>query len=112
LVRTLCRECRRPEPVPVDLRATFFAQTASWFVAEGCPACDGSGYAGRTGVFEVLEADDRIREAIAAGVSSASLAHLAAEHGHRSLFYDAAAKVAAGTTTFNEVERVVGWWVR
>jgi type II secretory ATPase GspE/PulE/Tfp pilus assembly ATPase PilB-like protein len=112
LVRTLCHACRRREPVPPDLRKTFSAPIASWFVAEGCAACAGSGYAGRTGVFEVLEADDRIREAIAAGVSSAALAHLAAEYGHRSLFSDAAAKVAAGTTSFTEIERVVGWWVR
>jgi general secretion pathway protein E len=112
LVRTLCRACRRPEPIPAELRPTFPAPVTTWFVPEGCAACAGSGYAGRTGVFEVLEADDRIREAIAAGVSSSALAQLAATHGHRSLFIDAAEKVAAGTTTFGEVERVVGWWVR
>lgn len=112
LVRTLCRACRRPEPVPAQLRAPFFADTGTWFVAGGCPACGGSGYSGRTGVFEVLETDDRIREAIAAGVSSAELAQLAGERGHHSLFDDAARKVAAGTTSFSEIERVVGWWVR
>ena len=59
-----------------------------------------------------LEIDDRMREAIAAGVSSSALAHLAAARGHRSLFADAAEKVAAGVTTFGEIERVVGSWVR
>jgi type II secretory ATPase GspE/PulE/Tfp pilus assembly ATPase PilB-like protein len=112
LVRKLCESCRRPELVPAHLRATFPTGAPGWFVAVGCRECDGSGYAGRTGVFEILEADDRIREAIAAGVSSATLAQLAAEHGHRSLFHDAAEKIADGTTSFSEVERVVGWWVR
>jgi type II secretory ATPase GspE/PulE/Tfp pilus assembly ATPase PilB-like protein len=112
LVRKLCPACRQAGPVPADLRSAFSPPLAKWFVASACLVCDGTGYAGRTGVFEVLDIDDTIREAIAAGVSSATLAHVAAERGHRSLFSDAAAKIAAGTTSFSEVERVVGWWVR
>jgi general secretion pathway protein E len=81
-------------------------------VPAGCLMCEGTGYCGRIGVFEVLEAGDAIREAIASGVSSATLAHIAAERGHRSLFHDAAEKIAAGTTSFAEIDRVVGWWVR
>jgi len=112
LVRKLCTACRAPEPVPAHVRAMLAPQAATWFVPHGCRACDGTGYSGRTGVFEVLVVDDAIREAIAAGVSSTTLARVAAERGHRSLFHDAAEKVAAGTTSFSEVERVVGWWVR
>ena len=56
--------------------------------------------------------DDTIREAIAAGVSSASLAHIARERDHRTLYDDASQKIAAGETSFAEIERVVGWWVR
>jgi type II secretory ATPase GspE/PulE/Tfp pilus assembly ATPase PilB-like protein len=112
LVRVLCTACRQFEPLPAHVRSMFSPAISSWFVASACRACEGTGYTGRTGVFEVLEVDDAIREAIAAGVSSAALAHIAAERGHRSLFYDAAAKIAAGTTSFSEVERVVGWWVR
>ncbi|HEV8019825.1 MAG TPA: GspE/PulE family protein, partial [Candidatus Lustribacter sp.] len=78
LVRKLCTRCRRREPVPAPLRASFPDASGGWFVPSGCAECEGTGYAGRTGVFEVLEADDAIREAIAAGVSSATLAHVAA----------------------------------
>jgi type II secretory ATPase GspE/PulE/Tfp pilus assembly ATPase PilB-like protein len=112
LVRKLCPACRRAETVPIGMRTAVPAANGRWFVASACAACDGTGYAGRTGVFEVLAVDDRIREAIAAGLSSTALAHLAAEGGHRSLFEHAAAKVAAGETSFAEIERVVGWWVR
>ena len=112
LVRKLCACCRRREPVPAGLRAFFPDESGGWFVPAGCPQCEGTGYAGRTGVFEVLEADDAIREAIAAGVPSATLAHVAAERGHRSLYHAAAEKVITGTTSFSEVERAVGWWVR
>lgn len=112
LVRKLCSACRRTESVPAALRAAFAPALSAWCVPAGCLMCAGTGYSGRTGVFEVLLVDDAIREAIAAGVPSATLARLAAERGHRSLGADAAAKIVAGTTSFSEVERVVGWWVR
>jgi type II secretory ATPase GspE/PulE/Tfp pilus assembly ATPase PilB-like protein len=112
LVRKLCTACRQVEAVPANLRSVFSPAIAKWFVASACLVCDGTGYAGRTGVFEVLEVDGAIREAIAAGVPSATLAHIAAERGQRALHHDAAAKIAAGVTSFSEIERVVGWWVR
>jgi type II secretory ATPase GspE/PulE/Tfp pilus assembly ATPase PilB-like protein len=111
LVRKLCTACSRPDVLPERVRATLPAGIR-WFAANGCGACDATGYSGRTGIFEVLAIDDTVREAIAAGVSSATLARIAEERGHRSLFDGAAAKLAAGETSFSEVERVVGWWVR
>ena len=74
----------------------------------GCPACNGTGFRGRTGIFEVLVIDDALRDAIAGGASSATLARLAARGGHRSLAAASAAKLAAGITTREEIERVVG----
>ncbi len=112
LVRKLCSFCRQPADVPAHIRGMLPDNAPIWYVPAGCAACDETGYSGRTGIFEVLEANDAIREAIAAGTSSATLAHIAAERGHRSLYHDAAAKIVAGTTSFAEVERVVGWWVR
>jgi type II secretory ATPase GspE/PulE/Tfp pilus assembly ATPase PilB-like protein len=112
LVRKLCTACRQFEPVPPHLRSLFTPAISRWYVPSACLVCDGTGYSGRTGVFEVLGIDDPIREAIASGVSSAALAHIAAERGHRSLYHDSTAKIVAGTTSFAEVERVVGWWVR
>lgn len=112
LVRRLCPVCRRNEAVPHRLRSAFAAGEGSWFVPTGCTACAGSGYTGRIAVFEMLFVDDPIREAIASGISSVALAQLAVQRGHRSLFDDAATKVIAGLTSFSEVERVVGWWVR
>ena len=111
LVRTLCRSCREREAVAPGLRAAF-PDADAWYVPAGCAACEGTGYSGRTGVFEVMAIGDELREGIARGVSSAALARIAAAAGHRSLFHDAAAKIAAGHTSFSEVERVVGWWVR
>jgi type II secretory ATPase GspE/PulE/Tfp pilus assembly ATPase PilB-like protein len=111
LVRRLCVACRRSAAVPAPLRASL-PDVGTWFEPRGCPACGESGYVGRVGVFEVLTVDDTIREAIASGASSAMLARIAEEHGHHSLFRSAAAMLAAGDTSFSEIERVVGWWVR
>ena len=46
------------------------------------------------------------------GMTERALARIAAERGHRPLADDAVAKIAAGITSFAEVERVVGWWRR
>jgi type II secretory ATPase GspE/PulE/Tfp pilus assembly ATPase PilB-like protein len=63
-------------------------------------------------VFELLSVDDALRDAIACGVTSTALTRFAEERGHRSLLADAASKIVNGETSFSEVERVVGWWVR
>ena len=112
LVRRLCVHCRRSSSIPRDLRRTLPDGAQTWFVPVGCSACDASGYAGRTGLFEVLSVDDAIRDAIASGASSATIGQLAAARGHRSLFDDAARVLLDGTTSFDEIERVVGWWLR
>jgi type II secretory ATPase GspE/PulE/Tfp pilus assembly ATPase PilB-like protein len=112
LVRRLCLACRRLDPIPLAVRRLLPAGSTSWYLARGCDACAGSGYAGRTGIFEVLAVDDAMREAIATGASSAAIAQQAAARGHRSLFDAAASAMLDGATSFEEIERVLGWWVR
>jgi general secretion pathway protein E len=112
LVRRLCPHCRQREDVPDLFRATPAPASRFWYVPGGCATCEGTGYLGRVAVVEVLSIDDTLREAIASGASSTMLFQLAATNGHRSLFDAAAAKLAAGETSFAEVERVVGWWLR
>lgn len=63
-------------------------------------------------MFEALLIDDDLRDAIASGAASTTLAKLAAQHAHQSLFDDAAGKLLSGVTTFEEIERVLGWWLR
>ncbi len=88
LVRTLCMHCRGR--------------------VSGCAACEGTRYLGRTAAFEVLEIDDDLRDAIAAGASSATLARMAAATGHRTLADDVRAKLAAGIIDREELVRVIG----
>ena len=109
LVRTLCEQCRVREPIPAQVGESLRAAHDAWYVAGGCRACAGTGYMGRTGVYELLDVDDAMRDAIATGASSVHVAQLAARNGYRPMRDDAAAKVLAGTTSFEELTRVVAW---
>lgn len=86
LVRRICTTCRgRPG---------------------GCHRCV-DGYAGRTGVFQVLVMTDPLREEVTGGASAPELRRLAARAGMGTLADDARRKVAEGVTTPHEVARVV-----
>ncbi|MDT8390539.1 MAG: ATPase, T2SS/T4P/T4SS family [Lentisphaeria bacterium] len=71
-----------------------------------CPLCNGAGYRGRTGIFELLVIDDALRRGINEKRDSGELAAIARQRGMRTLFEDGMAKVAAGETTRAEVARV------
>jgi type IV pilus assembly protein PilB len=109
LVRRLCEQCRAREPIPPAVRPALATERADWYVARGCRACAGSGFSGRTGVYELLLVDDAIRDAIATGASSVQVAQLAARAGYQPMLADATAKLLAGTTSFAELCRVVAW---
>jgi type II secretory ATPase GspE/PulE/Tfp pilus assembly ATPase PilB-like protein len=75
---------------------------------EGCPECRGTGYLGRTGIFEIMPVDDAVKELIIRGADTPEIKRAAAEHGMRTLRQSALRKLAEGTTTFEEVVRVTG----
>ncbi|HEX3551275.1 MAG TPA: GspE/PulE family protein [Candidatus Elarobacter sp.] len=112
LVRTLCEQCRAREPIPPSMRPALATDAVAWYVARGCGGCAGTGYLGRTGVYELMEVDDAVRDAVATGASSVQIAQLAARAGYAPMRDDAVRKVLAGTTTFAEIERVVGGFAR
>lgn len=99
LVRKLCDACRRQ-----DVDAAEFA-----YVPVGCNLCNGSGYRGRTGIFEFLEIDDEVREAISMGASVVPISKAGKRLGYEPLFVDGMTKVASGQTTAAEVRRVAAW---
>ena len=73
-----------------------------------CPTCRGSGYAGRTGVYEWLDATPAVKAQIQTNVETAALEQLAVSAGMRTLWQDGARLVAAGKTTDAEIARVIG----
>ena len=110
LARKVCAQCAVSVPVPSDIRDEMRREGFDCeFVrlAVGCPACRGTGYRGRTGLFELLMVDEEIRETVLRRQGAGPLRRLALEHGMRPLRADGWRQVAAGVTTVDEVLRVV-----
>ena len=112
LARKLCLQCRQPEDIPPEalLRAGFGEQDldGSWqpFGPVGCDHCKGTGYKGRTGVYEVMPISDDMRQLIMREGNSLEIAELAAREGMRNLRQSGLLKVKAGITSLEEIEAV------
>lgn len=110
LVRRTCDACRvayRPLPEMLASVARDAMRDAALTAGKGCPACRGTGFRGRIGIFELLAIGDEMRDAIAASASRSQLRELAARSGLPSLRGDGWSKVQSGLTTVEEVARVV-----
>ena len=70
-----------------------------------CRKCNGSGYKGRSGIFELLLLNDEFRNAINRSADSSELEAIAVKNGMTTLREDGAAKVKAGITTQEELDR-------
>ena len=109
LVRVLCRECRRPyEAIEEELREIGLEPSGSpqqVFGAEGCAACNHTGYRGRMGIFEMMLVDDDIRSMVSRNIDSKTIKKMAVSKGMGSLRQDGARKVLAGITSVAEVLR-------
>jgi len=109
LLRRLCPACARAaaagdfDRLVVESRA---ADVSNVKAAMGCAACRQTGYRGRLGIFELLLVDETIRRHIQARATAAEIGAAAAANGMRTLREDGAAKVLAGVTSVDEVQRV------
>jgi type II secretory ATPase GspE/PulE/Tfp pilus assembly ATPase PilB-like protein len=95
-----------PEDVRAEMRRDGVAGDIIR-LAVGCPACRGTGYRGRTGIFELLVVDDEVRDAVTRRDGAGQLRRLALERGMRPLRADGWRQVVAGVTTVEEVRRVL-----
>jgi type IV pilus assembly protein PilB len=112
LVRRLCNECRQPyAPDAAELAVLGVGPDdlgdRPFHRARGCRACDGVGYRGRVGLFELFAMDGNLRDMTFQEKSLESIREAALGAGRlRPLLVDGARKVLAGTTTVTEVLRV------
>jgi len=112
LVRRLCSQCRvryKPDPAVVALIASGPVGRITLERGTGCETCRGTGYQGRTGIYELLVMSDETREVLHAPSppSSATIREIALAQGMITLKQDGWRKVQAGITTVEEVMRVV-----
>jgi general secretion pathway protein E/type IV pilus assembly protein PilB len=111
LVRKVCPKCEAPtEPEKSELLALGLdpdnIKDPNFLAGKGCDKCNGTGYKGRFGLFEVFVVDDESRKMIVNKVTTTDLRGRAREVGMRTLREDGARKAVAGMTTANEVLRV------
>jgi type IV pilus assembly protein PilB len=111
LSRKLCKHCKQETELSVEvLRVNGFEreEPLKAFEPKGCARCGGSGYKGRLGLYEVMSANDEIRELITARATADDIGEAARRAGMRTLREDGIAKVEAGLTSIQEVARVCG----
>jgi len=108
LVRVLCKECREAYlPTPEELKEIGLLadkqKTRMIYRPKGGDACNGTGYRGRTGIYEIMMVDDAIRELAVKKVDSGSIKRAAVQKGMRTLMEDGGRKVLRGITSVAEV---------
>ncbi len=116
LVRTLCTKCCEEHSLPNDIVADPAGGDADERVVlkagqmvmkpKGCESCHGTGYTGRTGIFEVLEVDDDLRDLIRTRASTRDYRDYMSQVGGRKLREIGLLRVGAGVTSLAEVLRV------
>ncbi len=110
LIRRICTSCSEVQDLPPQalIEAGFTpaeSKTVKVSKGKGCANCNGTGYKGRTGLYEVMEIDDEIRELILVGASALELKKKAIEKGMITLRRSGLIKVSQGITTLEEVAR-------
>jgi general secretion pathway protein E len=114
LVRRICPHCRekitltqiQKQAIAHNLEISVDLIDDTTTGAKGCSSCFGTGYAGRTGLYELLVVDDDIQRMIVENAARSHIVRKAAEKGMKTLRYDGLEKVKQGITTFDEILRI------
>lgn len=112
LVRVICKECKKVDPMPDPHYLRLMNITPEdlrkypVYKGAGCARCSGTGYKGRIAIFEMLEMNNQIRELAFSRAPTSALRKAALASGMRSLLEDGRLKVFKGVTTPEEISRV------
>jgi type II secretory ATPase GspE/PulE/Tfp pilus assembly ATPase PilB-like protein len=113
LVRVVCKTCRVTRPLSADeVRnlsgvARKISSKTVYTVGKGCNDCDGIGYRSRIGIHEVLEINDEIRSLINQRADASQIKQAAIAAGMKTMIEDGIGKAVAGTTTIEEIFRII-----
>jgi type IV pilus assembly protein PilB len=108
LVRRICSHCKAPhEYEPEELEALGMSAeelaAMQFFKGTGCDTCNGTGYKGRAGLYEVMAMTPELRRMVLRGASTAEMTEQAVSEGMLTLRMDGILKIKKGTTTLEEV---------
>jgi type IV pilus assembly protein PilB len=108
LIRRVCKECKEETHLPPEALIEIGfpedeAHEIKSYKGKGCQVCNGTGYKGRVGLYEVMEVTDELRELIIIGASAIELRKKAIELGMITLRESGLYKLREGITTIEEV---------
>jgi general secretion pathway protein E/type IV pilus assembly protein PilB len=110
LIRTICSQCKTSyEPTKAELHTlgmTKASPEATFMHGIGCEACNGIGFRGRKGIFEIFTVTEEMEEMIYRNATLVELRAQARDMGMRNMREDGLRKVISGMTTLDEVLRV------
>ncbi len=111
LVRVVCQKCKQsfsPSETVLETAGITpeMAKNATFSIGRGCSNCQGTGYRGRLGIFELLLMSAKVRELTFNKAPTEDLRRTAITEGMRTLYWDAIDKVLRGVTSLEEVFRV------
>lgn len=110
LIRNNCRHCihpYRPEPSLLTMVPPELLTTATFMKGAGCRECLHTGFSGRTALTEMLIADEVLRDAILQKLPTRTLQQIAVGQGMKTLWHTGLDRVVQGSTTIDELLRVV-----
>jgi type II secretory ATPase GspE/PulE/Tfp pilus assembly ATPase PilB-like protein len=113
LVRRICTSCitkYKPDPDIISLLEKMLGRKIeidTFYKGNGCNECNGSGYKGRVGIYEIMEVSPNIKGLISKQVPAIQIEEAAIKEGMTRLFEDGINKAAAGQTTIEEALRVM-----
>jgi len=110
LIRRVCKQCKVEDDVPAKtlIDIGFSPEEASEitvYKGKGCGTCNGTGYKGRIGLYEVMEITEGIRDLVMVGATAVEIKRKALEEGMLTLRLSGLEKIKAGVTTIEEVLR-------
>ena len=109
LVRRLCPECKRQKKADeeeLELLQLSPDEDVTIYEPCGCPRCDGTGFKGRIGVYEIMEVTQPLKTIIAKGGNAEDIKNKALEEGMNTLRMSATKYVLEGITSVQEMMRV------
>ncbi len=111
LIRKLCKDCRQPK-IASDLERILLGVQdqpgdITIYSAVGCDICEHQGYKGRNSVIEILKISGDMDDLIARRAGMREMLNLAKKSGFKPLAVDACRRVLDGTTSLEEITRVV-----
>jgi len=111
LARRICPDCKHKTEIPIQslIELGFEEQDAKkleYYTGSGCANCSGTGYKGRTGLYEVMPMTDNLRDSVMNGASVGELKQEAIREGMFTIRQSGLKKIKQGFTTIDEVLRV------